>query len=324
MTAQAAAPRRPGWARRLAVAAIAIAAAGLVVTCVAPLVPVWPCSLIVHFRVQSAVGGLVVVGCALALRARGSFDAAAIATLLHALVLVPDLGRAPQPLPADGVPLRVLSLNVHTEASGFAEVRQLIEDQRPDVIGLVEVDRRWLAALAPTLAAYPARLERPRDDNFGVALYARGALSGAIEVLDGALPSAVAEVTIGEAHLAVMVIHPVPPVNAAAVVAQRAAFDAVTERARALPAPLVILGDFNTTPWSDEFRRLVARTGLCDSRAGFGVQASFPTASAILRIPIDHLLATCAIGVRDRRIERDVGSDHLPVIIDLVVPRPAL
>ena len=81
------------------------------------------------------------------------------------------------------------------------------------------------------------------------------------------------------------------------------------------------MGDYNATPWSRPFWRFVDRSGLCDSRAGFGVQASFPAMSAVLRIPIDHVLVSCSIGVRDRRIGRDVGSDHLPVIVDLVLPR---
>ncbi len=75
--------------------------------------------------------------------------------------------------------------------------------------------------------------------------------------------------------------------------------------------PLVIMGDLRT---------LTGRTGPCDSRAGFGLQASFPVDLPILRIPIDHVLVRCTIGIRDRRIARDVGSDHLPVIVDLVVP----
>jgi endonuclease/exonuclease/phosphatase (EEP) superfamily protein YafD len=83
---------------------------------------------------------------------------------------------------------------------------------------------------------------------------------------------------------------------------------------------VLVMGDLNATPWSRPFRRLLRRSALCDSRAGFGVQASFPAASTLLRLPIDHLLASCGVGVRARRIGRDVGSDHLPVIVDVVVP----
>jgi len=313
---------RGGWLRRLVIAATALASVGLVGACLVPLVPVWPCMLLEHFRVQYAVVGLSIVAGTAGLGMRGYFDAAAIATLVQLITIAPDLCGTPRPIPEGGVPIRVLVLNVHTESTGFDRVRRLIEDVRPDVIGLVEVSRRWLDEIAPAVAGYAGRLEEPRDDNFGVALYARVPLAGSIEALGGPLPSVVAGVTIDGAPLGILLVHPLPPVSEAAVAAQRETLDAVAERARRMAGPLVILGDFNATPWSTPFRRLLARSGLCDSRAGFGLQASFPAASAIVRIPIDHVLASCAIGVRDRRIERDVGSDHLPVVIELVVPRP--
>jgi len=312
---------RGSWFRRRGVAATALAAVALVGMCVVPLVPIWPCMLFEHFRVQYAAGGLVVAGCAAALRMRGYFDAAALAALIHLIWITPDLGGSPRPIPSDGVPIRVLALNVHTESSSFAQVRQLIEEVRPDVIGLVEVDQRWIDALAPAVAGYVGRLEKPRGDNFGVALYARAALDGSIEELGSPLPSVVAGVTVGDARLGILLIHPPPPISESALDAQVKELDAVADRARRMPGPVVILGDFNATPWSRPFRRVLARSGLCDSRAGFGIEASFPTASAIVRIPIDHVLVSCSIGVRDRHIERDVGSDHLPVLIDLVVPR---
>ena len=164
----------------------------------------------------------------------------------------------------------------------------------------------------------------PREaarDNFGIALYARAPLEGSIEELGSTLPSVVARVTVGDARLGILLIHPPPPVNRSALAEQVEELDAVADRARQMAGPVVIMGDFNATPWSRPFRRVVARSGLCDSRSGFGIEASFPAAAAIVRIPIDHVLVSCSIGVRDRHIERDVGSDHLPVVIDLVVPR---
>jgi len=312
---------RGGWLLRLGRAPTALAAVALVGMCVVPLVSIWPCMLFEHFRVQYAAGGLVVVACAAALRMRGYVDAAALAALVHLIWITPDLCGSPRPIPSDGTPIRVLALNVHTESSSFAQVRQLIADVRPDVIGLVEVDRRWLDAIAPAVAGYVGRLEQPRGDNFGVALYARQPLDGSIEQLASPLPSVVASVTVGDARLGILLIHPPPPINEAALDAQVKELDGVAERTRQLPGPVVIMGDFNATPWSRPFRRVLARSGLCDSRAGFGIGASFPAAAAIVRIPIDHVLASCTIGVRDRYIERDVGSDHLPVVIDLVVPR---
>jgi endonuclease/exonuclease/phosphatase (EEP) superfamily protein YafD len=167
--------------------------------------------------------------------------------------LAADLCSAPGPLPADGASVRVLVFNVHTESSSFAEARRLIEDTRPDVIGLVEVDRRWLAALAPVLTGYAGRLESPRSDNFGVALYTRRPLSGSIERFASELPSAVAQLAFGGAELAIVLIHPPPPVSSRALAAQIDQLDAVAERVRQLRGPAVVMGDYNATPWSQPF-----------------------------------------------------------------------
>jgi endonuclease/exonuclease/phosphatase (EEP) superfamily protein YafD len=39
-----------------------------------------------------------------------------------------------------------------------------------------------------------------------------------------------------------------------------------------------------------------------------------------LRIPSDQVLVGGGIGVRDRRVGMDIGSDHMPVIADLDLP----
>jgi endonuclease/exonuclease/phosphatase (EEP) superfamily protein YafD len=170
------------------------------------------------------------------------------------------------------------------------------------------------------VTGYPGRIEAPRDDNFGVALYARGELRGAAEVLKTELPTVFAELALRGARLRIVLTHPPPPISARALAMQYVQLAEIAPRA-AGAGPVVIMGDFNATPWSRPFAWLREHTGLCDSRAGFGIQASYPTESTLLRIPIDHLLASCTVGVRDRRIGRDVGSDHVPVLVDLIVPR---
>lgn len=306
--------------QRLGVAAVSLAALGLAIVCIVSWIPVWPCSLLEHFRVQYVACGLVVVAAGAALRIRGYTDLAVIATLVTALPVIPDLSRSVRPLPPKGAHIRVLSLNVHTEATSYDQVRRLIADENPDVVALVEVDQRWVTQLAPALTAYTGRIEHPRRDNFGIALYARGEVTGSVNELATPLPTITASVSVAGARFDAIVTHPIPPMSSADVERQRTQLDLIAARARTTVGPLIVMGDLNATPWSRPFRRFVDRSRLCDSRAGFGVQASFPAASALLRIPIDHVLLSCSIGVRDRRIGRDVGSDHLPVIVDLVLP----
>lgn len=305
--------------RSLAVGAAAIAAVGVAASVVLPLIPAWPFVLFEHFRFQYVcVGGLIAIACS-ALRMWGWFDTVLIATLVNALWIVPDLSRSTRPLP-DGMPMRVLLLNVHTSSTSFADVRKLLDDVRPDVVGLVEVDARWLAELAPALTAYPQRIEQPRNDNFGVALYAKQPLTGAGEELGSLLPTIVATLDMHGTRVDIVLTHPIPPVGGAALASQVSQLSSVAKRVHTLGSSTIVMGDLNATPWSRPFRDFASASGLCDSRAGFGLQASFPAAAAVLRVPIDHVFVSCSIGVRSREIGRDVGSDHLPVIIELVIP----
>lgn len=302
--------------RRLALALTSIATVLVVLGAVATAMPVWPLVLVDHFRVQLVLGGALVIAVAAVLRIPGYLDAAILATGVHVFALASDLCAAPSRMPASGTHVRVLVLNVLTENRHYAEVKQLIADTHPDVVGLVEVNRTWLTELAPALTGFAGRLEQPRDDNFGVALYSRGPLAGAIEALD---PGHELPVAIGLAEgLHIVLVHPLPPMSADAVRHQLAVLAAVADR---VLAPTLVIGDLNATPWSTPFRTLVVRGGLCDTRSGFGIQGSFPSSlPAILRIPIDHALVSCDVGVADRHIERPVGSDHLPVVVELVVP----
>jgi endonuclease/exonuclease/phosphatase (EEP) superfamily protein YafD len=297
-----------------------VAAIGLGLGAVVALVPVWPLELAAHFRVQLLVAGLVITAAAGAIRAWRVVEGAAIATLAQLVFLAPYLTADARHIPP-GAPLRVLFLNVHTSSTDYERVRRLVADTHPDILGLAEVDDRWLAELAPALGEYAGRIEHPRRDNFGVALYTRGALDGRAESLGGEVPTIVARTHVpGAEAIALVVAHPLPPVSRATNTAQAATLAAVAARVQALPGRVIVMGDLNATPWSAAFARFTGATGLCDTRDGFGIQATFPASSFVMRIPIDHVLVSCALGVRDRRVERDVGSDHLPVLVDLVVP----
>lgn len=301
--------------RRFLVATAALASVGTVLLLALSLIPAWPFVLIEHFRVQIVVGAIATAIAAAALRVRGYFDVAVMMVCVHALWIVPDLSRARRPAPVEGHRVRVLLLNVHTSSSTFDAVRALITDVNPDIVGLVEMDQRWIDGIAPAVIGYQ-RLEKPRNDNFGVALYSKYPLAGRVEELRG-LPTVFAELTLPRTRLHVVLTHPLPPVSAVALADQVAVFDALAAR---LSEPILVMGDFNATPWSRPFLQFVRDTALCDSRAGFGLQGSFPADSWVLRIPIDHVLMSCSMGVIERRIERDVGSDHLPVVVEIVVP----
>jgi endonuclease/exonuclease/phosphatase (EEP) superfamily protein YafD len=80
---------------------------------------------------------------------------------------------------------------------------------------------------------------------------------------------------------------------------------------------VIVMGDFNLTPWSPYFQRLLDAAGLRDSAIGRGVAPTWFSRLLPFGLPIDQVLLGPDVTVVDRHVGADVGSDHLPVIADL-------
>lgn len=84
--------------------------------------------------------------------------------------------------------------------------------------------------------------------------------------------------------------------------------------------PVVLLGDLNTTPWSNSFYQLVSQSKLKDSQKVFGqLQPSWPAFFGLCWLPIDHVLLSKHWLVSNRKTGPFIGSDHLPVEIELTL-----
>lgn len=88
--------------------------------------------------------------------------------------------------------------------------------------------------------------------------------------------------------------------------------------------PVIVAGDFNTPPWSPYYRRLTNDARLVDTSGAF-----LPPATRIVErgwlpdlfgAPVDHILVSEGAGWQPNRVGPDLGSDHLPVTADLIIP----
>lgn len=229
----------------------------------------------------------------------------------------------PRPTPPgeDWPRMRVLSLNVHTANTRMSAAVAAILASDADMVLLMEVNDTWVAGLSGLAGRYPHHVLAPQEDNFGMALYSRWPLTGGVEssVAGGGVPLVDVRVSVPDMDIRFIGIHTLPPVNRAYAAGRDAQLLELVARLANDAGPTVVAGDLNCTPWSPHFRRLLAETGLRDSRNGFGIGASWPRQfPAICRIPIDHVLHSAGLAVASRRLGPDIGSDHLPVICDLV------
>lgn len=275
--------------------------------------------LFTHFRLQY-LGAAFTLFVALALLRESRYALAMLlVSALHASFVLPWY--FDKPAARDGVELRVLVANILSDNDEHEKLLALIEAEQPDLVCLLEVTPRWVESLGRLDARYPHRIVEPRTGNFGIALYAKHAI-GAATVIDSApldLPTIVATVGVAGRAVQVVATHPMTPLRKAGYEARNTQLDGIARLLQRGNGRRILVGDLNTTMWERKYRWLENRTWLRNVRRGFGILPSWPTFFPVALIPIDHILVSDDIGVRDVRTGPHIGSDHLPLVATLVL-----
>ncbi|MFC1461794.1 endonuclease/exonuclease/phosphatase family protein [Verrucomicrobiota bacterium] len=280
----------------------------------------WFLDLFSHFRVQYLLGLCILGFVFLAARRRRTAAVFIAFACINLTIVLPLYFGSQAPAPEATRTLRAMLLNVNTHFGDAERVRQIIQEVNPDILVLEEISSQWVLDLRLLANSYPHSRLQPREDNFGIGLFSKlpFAEGKVVYIGDADVPSIVATVDAGQGKLRVIATHPLPPAGAAYSRWRNDQLERLPDYVRS-SLPLVLLGDLNVTPWNYHFRRLLKRTGLIDSSQGQGIQPTWPNYNPLLLIPIDHCLHSPDICVVSKKIGRDVGSDHYPVIIDFAI-----
>ena len=96
------------------------------------------------------------------------------------------------------------------------------------------------------------------------------------------------------------------------------------EKAASLSHPLLVMGDFNASTWSPAYKTMVKKSSLRNAQQGFGLVVTHHGHDAVSRWlwrPIDHCLQTADVKVNRFWTGPDLGSDHLPILVECILPR---
>lgn len=129
-----------------------------------------------------------------------------------------------------------------------------------------------------------------------------------------------AEITLNGQSLSILATHPLPPINNTLFAARNRQLLAMSELLQSLPDTKLAIADLNTTLWSPFSRQFESQVGIKNARQGFGIQPTWPTQSPLLYIPLDHVVLSNDIAVVNSRTGQPIGSDRLPIIVDLLIP----
>jgi endonuclease/exonuclease/phosphatase (EEP) superfamily protein YafD len=281
----------------------------------------WPLELCTHFRAHYL--GALFVGIAICLAiSRYKLAVAFGAFALFNLWLVAPLYLGGAGDEGQGTAVRVMSVNAFCANVERDRLMEYIVDVSPDVLLVMEIDGGWTTRLESLAAAYPHRIiEERAQDCFGIAMLSKlPVVDVDVGELGSEFPTIVARFERdGGTWFHFIGTHPIPPVRRYAAALRNKQLAAVAQLAASLDGPVVVAGDLNTTSWSPHFRDLLQIAGLRDSRNGFGNQPTWRSEFVWMGIAIDHVLVSPEVGVQRRWIGPDVGSDHRPVVVDLVI-----
>lgn len=289
----------------------------------------WLGEIAASFAWHLGLAGLVASASAWLVASRRVALATAALALSHAgpelLLFLPG---EPSPSSAAGratAELRIANCNLLYDNREHAAFARFLREQDLDLVVCEEVTAAWRAALEDLRADYPHLAlapapERWTPDTWGTAILSRRPF---VSVRRHELPSPAqrplleVELELDGEPLVLRGVHPMRAGKAWRLALRDEALDALGR----LPWPprSVLVGDLNVTSTSPVFTRLLAASGLRDSRQGFGRQPSFVLRTRLcdLAIAIDHVLVGEALAVLERRIVDLPGSDHEAVVVRL-------
>lgn len=305
-------PERGRWPRWI----VPVAAAAALLHPAACLVGRWDwrADLITHFQGPALAATIVAVAAAARPRPRLALALAALGVYQAWPMFRYDVGNPVAPDPDLRTPLRILSANLLFENDRFEDLAALIRREQPDIVGLIEFSPPWLEGLAQVRGEFPYRVEFPRGGE-GLALWFRDPPRTMDPVRTpgpDCWPFFHATFEFGGELRHLWLVHPRSPLGRRET-PELAALAAEIGR---VPGSRIVIGDMNASEGSPRFADFLEATGLRDSRLGFGRQPSWPAWSPY-RIAIDHAFLSPDLAVVDRRLGPEIGSDHLPLIVDV-------
>lgn len=296
----------------------------------------WLADMLSFFRPLLLGASLAVLLVLLLQRRRLRSGVAVVLVIVNLIPLTVRATAAPAPPDADAQPMRVMSANVLYGNTHFDAFRRAVGEINPDVLVTQESTGPWIGALQG-LDGLPYR---------GVEAGSSGLLKGTTQILSrfpltatrvgrnmngmerlvGGGRAVRAEVRPpGRTPFVVYAIHAPTPRTNLGWQERTTYLEGLAALIAAEPRDtrVIVVGDWNTPPWSPVFRRFVTETGLASAEPLPWPQATRRFAvvhgATLLGTPIDRIAVSPGIGVAGFHVGPAFGSDHVPVYADLAL-----
>lgn len=242
-----------------------------------------------------------------------------LATLVLVLCWAPILSWVGTPKlssPSEGI--RVMAYNLWIDNPETEAIAASIQRENPDILFLSEVSQAMMAELRSQLD-YPHSYRTTGSNN---ALFSRYSF---LEVTTddfgvktlGKTFNLVAKLQVENETVTLIGVHPPIPFPQKFFHIRNQQLDTLAQASRNVEGKIIVLGDFNATPWSPYFQRFERLSQLRNAGRGQWIWATWyfnqTLKTRFIKIPLDHI-ATRGFQPLKTWTGSTGGSDHKPVI----------
>ncbi len=279
-----------------------------------------------HFVFQYAIGGFL-IGIALLYcrNLRFAFLAFAICFLCIAEIYVKtDWVSNDQ---AQSTDFSIASYNRRYNLENHAPFIDWVRENNFDVIVLLEARASHVKASKDLKEKYPYQIHEPRKDAFGMIVMSKHPFANTRKIplkryaFYNFAVNVVLQLPDGK-DVSIYAVHPPPPTSADLIAQRNNDMYATANAISSDKASAIIMaGDWNITPYSPYFAKLLELSGL-----KYEISSPFPPATwpshfliPLFQIPIDHVLSKGNIHLIEKKRGPAMGSDHYPVVARFAV-----
>ncbi|MBX2844089.1 MAG: endonuclease/exonuclease/phosphatase family protein [Flammeovirgaceae bacterium] len=218
--------------------------------------------------------------------------------------------------------ISLLIFNVYMYNQKFQKTFDLINKENPDIVMLVETDKKWQQALARLKTTFPYTIEYPLDNTYGILFYSKFPLQNAKVnfLVEDDIPSIFTQIKLNSGKwIDFYGIHPTPPIPPENHRSTERDIELILVGKKAIKSknPVIIAGDLNDVAWSRNSRMFQKISGLLDPRKGRGFFNTFHADYFFARWPLDHIFHSNNFLLADIKRLPDTGSDHFPILTKL-------
>jgi len=223
--------------------------------------------------------------------------------------------------------IRFLQANVFYKNQQYERLISEVKEENPDVAIFIEVTDAWAEKLELLQKDYSylvihqdPQIALNENINLGIAIYSKIPLKNtSIQDLGGGRKTVSTQIEIQGKIISILATHPSWGIGEYGFNLRNKQLSEIANYITHQKGSIVVIGDFNITMWSPYYKELISNSGLYNARKGFGMIPTWPSFLPLLSIPIDHCLVSQDIRVFKIKSGKNIGSDHLPLITDLII-----